>query len=120
MTKAILAACGALLSVLKNDAAHLVLRWTQILCALRMACYTVCACCVWQIPGTFQDTLNLSERRGFTCVSFVQIEAAKLYAGEVYPDMVGRHKGRSERGRTSIATYNAQVSIKLDADCAMA
>lgn len=54
------------------------------------------------------------------CASSVQIEAAKLYADVVYPDMVGRHKGRSERGRTSIATYNAQVSHELGAVRAMA
>ena len=35
----------------------------------------------------------------------------KLYAASVWPDMVGRHKRRSERGRSSAATYNAQVQL---------
>jgi hypothetical protein len=39
----------------------------------------------------------------------MQGEAVKLYAASVWPDMVGRHKGRSERGRSGAATYNAQV-----------
>ena len=41
----------------------------------------------------------------------MQGEAVKLYAASVWPDMVGRHKGRSERGRSSAATYNAQVQL---------
>ena len=104
----------------KHPAAHLVLRWTQISRALRMACYIVCACQVWQISEALQYILNVPERGGFMCASYVQIQAAKLYAGEVYPDMVGRHKGRSERGHSSIATYNAQVRHELDAELAMA
>lgn len=39
----------------------------------------------------------------------MQVEAVKLYAASAWPDMVGRHKGRSERGRSGAATYNAQV-----------
>ena len=41
----------------------------------------------------------------------MQGEAVKLYAASVWPDMVGRHKGRSERGRAGAATYNAQVQF---------
>lgn len=39
----------------------------------------------------------------------MQEEAAKLYIAEVFPDMVGRHRGRAERGRSGATTYNAQV-----------
>ena len=44
-----------------------------------------------------------------------QAEAAKLYAAEVYPDMVSRHRGRSERGRSGVVTYNSQVINTLPA-----
>ena len=40
----------------------------------------------------------------------LQAEAARLYNAEVYPDMVSRHRGRSERGRSGAATYNSQVT----------
>ena len=43
-------------------------------------------------------------------LALAQAEAAKMYAAEVYPDMVGRHRGRSERGRSGVATYNSQVT----------
>lgn len=44
---------------------------------------------------------------------FAQAEAAELYAAEVYPDMVSRHRGRSERSRSGVATYNSQVISTL-------
>lgn len=43
----------------------------------------------------------------------MQSDAAKLYAAEVYPDMVGRHKGRSEQGRSGPTTYNAQANHEI-------
>ena len=48
----------------------------------------------------------------------MQKEAAKLYATEVYLDMVGRHKGCAERGRSGATTYNAQVS-QVTAACSV-
>ena len=51
-----------------------------------------------------------------TAPTAVQKEAAKLYAAEVYQDMLGRHKGRAERGRSGATTYNAQV-LRVTVTC---
>ena len=93
VVKTILAACGALLSVFTKPAAHLVLRWTQILCALRMACYIVCACHVWQTSEAYQDTFNLPERRGFMRVSFVADGSSKAVCWRG----LSRHGGAPQR-----------------------
>ena len=47
----------------------------------------------------------------------LQAEATKLYAAEVYPDIVSRHRARSERGRSGVATYSSQVTDHISAAC---
>jgi hypothetical protein len=48
-----------------------------------------------------------------TC-AWEQAEAVRLYAEEVYPDMVARHKVERAKRNSAAATYNARFAAAID------